>query len=296
MKEAKKNKDIVLLTGDLGFSVFEDFEKKYPNQFFNIGISEQNMMGIAAGLAFTGKKVFVYSIAPFVTFRCLEQIRNDIAYPNLDVVIVGAGVGFAYGAAGFSHHSLDDFGAVKVIPNMTILSPSCPFEVEHLIKELVNYKKPVYLRLGKCIEPITPSENQKICIGKPYYLFKEKEIALITYGCIIEEVFKVYKKLKEIGKSVSLISVPTIKPLDINFFDDLLKFHKYVFVIEEHNEIGGLGESLFKLKRNENILINISISDKFITDIGDMTYLRKKLELDNNSIFDKIIEVINGKK
>jgi len=184
-EEAEKNENIVLLTGDLGFSVFESFEKKFPNQFFNCGIAEQNMMGVAAGLSLSGKTVFVYSIIPFVTLRCIEQIRNDICYHDLKVIIVGVGSGLSYGSSGFSHHANEDIGCLKSISNLTILSPSDPNEVRGLIKESVSYNHPVYLRLGKNKEEIF-NQSSDVKIGKMYYLQEGNDVALITHGSIME--------------------------------------------------------------------------------------------------------------
>jgi len=184
---------------------------KYPNNFFNMGISEQNMIGVAAGLTLTGKKVFAYSIIPFVTFKCVEQIRNDLCYPNLDVVVVGVGSGFSYGPAGFSHHSLEDVGTLKTLPNLTILTPSDPLETKCLTQEVVNYKHPAYLRLGKNNEKVINEDSLNLKIGDINILKSGKDFALITHGNIIGEVYLSYEKLLKEGHNPSLISVPTIK-------------------------------------------------------------------------------------
>ncbi|MFH1840212.1 MAG: transketolase C-terminal domain-containing protein [Nanoarchaeota archaeon] len=294
-KLAELNKNIVLLTGDLGFSVFEDFQKKFPDRFFNVGIAEQNMAGLAAGLALNGKKVFIYSIIPFVTFRCLEQIRNDICYPNLDVVIVGVGSGVSYGSAGFSHHAIDDVGALKSIPNLTILAPSDPLEVERLVLECVDYKHPVYLRLGKNNEVSINDPEIDIKIGKAHYVYKGKDIALVTYGNIIEEVNSACKKLGTLGRNVSLVSVPTLKPMDVSFFQNLFETHKYIFIIEEHNKIGGLGDSIFRINKNNlnrNIFEHLAVNDQFLCGAGNNKYFRKELGLDSEAIFNSVIRVL----
>ncbi|MCR4323986.1 MAG: hypothetical protein NUV37_03395 [Nanoarchaeota archaeon] len=288
-EEAEKNEDIVLLTGDLGFSVFESFQKKFPNRFFNCGIAEQNMIGVAAGLSLLGKTVFVYSIIPFVTFRCLEQIRNDLCYHDLNVIIVGVGSGLSYGASGFSHHANEDIGCLKSIPNLTILSPSDPREVSAFVKECVSHKHPIYLRLGKNNEKIF-NNSSDIRIGELYPITNGSEVALITHGNIIEEVMGVYEMLKRGGVSVSVISSPTIKPINQGNFGPIFKKHEKVFVIEEHNSIGGLGDSVVSLNLGETI--KIAVKDHFICEAGDAKYLRIKEGLDSESLFRRIMKNI----
>ena len=146
---AEKDENIYLLTGDLGFSVLEGFIQKFPERFINCGVAEQNMMGVAAGLALSGKKPYVYSIIPFVTMRCFEQVRNDICYQNLDVKIVGVGSGLAYGFLGATHHAIEDIAILRVLPNMTILSPGDPTEARELTLKSYQTKNPTYLRLNK---------------------------------------------------------------------------------------------------------------------------------------------------
>jgi transketolase len=289
---AEKDKRVVLLVADIGFSVFERFKERFPDRFYNVGISEQNMMGLAAGLAMTGKKVFVYSIMPFVTYRCVEQIRNDICYHDLDVVIVGFGTGYSYGSAGFSHHGTEDIGCLKSIPNLTILSPSDPEEVRQLLDCCMKYKHPVYLRLGRSNEP-TFNKEKNLAIGKAYYIVKGTDNALISHGNIMEEVMKAHSILNQQGIKSSVISCPTIKPLDEQFFKEVFRTHKHIFVIEEHNRIGGLGES-FGLIGN-NPITQIAINDFFMSQAGDQAYLRKVACIDSENIV-KIVKRVSGSK
>lgn len=294
IEEAEKNKDIVLLTGDLGFSVFESFKEKFPDRYFNMGVAEQNMIGVAAGLALRGKKVFVYSIIPFVTFRCLEQVRNDLCYPDLGVVIVGFGSGVAYGESGFSHHSMDDIGALKSTPGITILAPSNISETRSLVRKCLNYSHPVYLRLGKSneINDKAAGKSDELSIGDVNFIKKGSELALIAHGSIMSEVLTAYEKLCKKGFSPSVISVPTIKPLNKKIFKDIFSEHKYIAVIEEHNSLGGLGSSIFSINKNndsQNKFLHIAMPDKFIEDIGSSGYLRKRMGLDSDSIFKKIV-------
>ena len=295
-EEAEKDKRIVVLTADMGFSVLEKFQEKFPGRFFNMGISEQNMMGVAAGLALTGKKVFIYSMIPFVTFRCLEQIRNDICYHDLAVVIVGVGSGVSYGTLGFSHHAIEDLGVLKSISNITILAPSDPYEVRQLVKECVGYPHPVYMRLGKNKEMTFHKKGDKIRIGRANYLSRGEDIALVTFGNIMDEVVDVHARLKDLGHNASIVSTPSIKPIDEKFFMRLFGSHKHIFIIEEHNKIGGLGDTLFSLNKNnkcKNVFTHIAIDDTFVTEVGGKKHIRKTLGLDAHTILKKVLYVLN---
>jgi len=163
---ARQNLNIVLMVGDLGFSVIEPFQDEFPDRFFNAGVAEQNMMGMAAGLASEGCHVFAYSIANFPTFRCAEQIRNDVAYHQLPVTIVSVGGGLAYGNLGYSHHAIQDYALMRILPNMLIAAPGDPFEVRACMQYLVNHPQPSYLRLGKAGEKIIHQKIPNIEPGK----------------------------------------------------------------------------------------------------------------------------------
>jgi len=162
VKEAKKDKSIVLLVGDLGFNVVETFQEKFPKRFYNVGVAEQNMMSIAAGLASQGFKVFTYSIANFPTFRCAEQIRNDIDYHNFNVTIVTVGGGYAYGNLGYSHHAVQDYGLMRLFPNFDIIAPADPVEVESALRYILSTNGPKYLRLNKSNKIILQKKKFKI--------------------------------------------------------------------------------------------------------------------------------------
>lgn len=290
---AKNGKDFIVLTADLGYTVFDKFREHYPDKFYNVGIAENNMVSVAAGMSLVGKKVFVYSISTFLAYKCIEQIREDICHNDLDVIIVGVGSGFAYGSTGSSHHSTEDIGCLRSIPNLTILSPSDPSELNQLMDNIFEYRHPIYLRIGKANEKIFTSSTD-VTIGKAYYLVKEKDIALVTYGNIIEEVVKARELLKVDNLNVSLVSCHTIKPLDVAFFEELFKCHKYVFVIEEHNEIGGLGEAIAcKLKQSVH---QIAIKDLFIYECGNSSYLRQVAGIDSESIYKQIKKILSSKQ
>ena len=298
-EEAEKNENIVLLTGDLGFSLFEKFQEKFPDRFYNMGIAEQNMVGVAAGLALQGKKVFVYSIIPFVTYRCLEQIRNDLCYQELGVVIVGVGSGLSYGASGFSHHAIDDIGCLRSVPNLTILSPSDPVEVGELVKQSIDYPHPVYLRLGKAKEPVFTKDSSKIKIGKINPIRLGSKLAILVHGNIIDEVHSSLDILKKQEVNPSLISVHTIKPLGEEEIRGVLKDHSHIIIVEKHSYIGGLGDSVFNLNKNNensNKFLHICLDDSFVHEVGGSKHLRSHTQMDSKSIARRILRFVGGEE
>lgn len=279
---AEKKKELLILSADLGYSVFDNFRKEFPDKFYNMGVAENTMVGVAAGLTMGGKKVFIYSISKFLANKCFEQIREDICYHKLPVVMIGTGSGFSYGQAGHSHYSNEDIGCLRTIPELTIVSPIDPFELEILLDQSLTYPHPIYFRIGKSGEKRF-SNNKNLIIGQAYYLEKEKDIALITHGNIIEEVVRARNLLKKDGFSVSIVSCPTIKPIDEKFFDNLSKTHSKLYVIEEHSLIGGLGDALSYLGAKK-----IAIRDKALYKCGNQNYLRRTSDIDSVSIYYKV--------
>ena len=238
---ASENEKIWLLCGDIGYSVLERFSDRFPERFVNVGVAEQNMTGIAAGLAMEGKTVFTYSIANFPTIRCLEQIRNDICYHNLDVTIVGVGAGFAYGSAGYSHHSLEDIAVMSPLPHMTVMCPSDPITTKWATEKSAKTKGPCYLRLGRGGEANIYKQNTKNDFSEPTLLSDQSnEILFISTGHILNEVIKASEKLAEKGIDTGIIDVTTIKPLAKDVIIKLIKDSRKIISVEEHNPHGGL--------------------------------------------------------
>lgn len=290
---AENQKNIMLLTGDLGYGVFDEFEKKFPNQFINCGVAEQNMIGVAAGLASEGKKVFVYSIANFSTFRCLEQIRNDICYHNFPVTIVSVGAGFSYGTLGYSHYAIEDISIIRSLPGMRILSPVDPSSVKKSLDLIVNSASPTYLRLGKNGElnlKVTSEndiENLNVNILGKYNL-------IISTGSISSEVEKAVNFiLNQKDESICFATLNQLKPLNLNLI--FLNKFKKIITIEEHTLSGGFGSIIndFIIKNELNInVLNIGIEEKVHHLIGSMEYMRKINGLDLESLIEKIINFI----
>jgi len=290
---AEKDKDIYLLTGDLGFSVFENFAQKFPERFINCGVAEQNMMGVAAGLALSGKKVYVYSIIPFVTMRCLEQIRNDVCYQNLDVKMVGVGSGLAYGTLGATHHAIEDIAILRALPNLTVLCPADPTETRELILKSYQTKNPTYIRLNKTGEKILYDFSPDIKIGRPSILKEGKDGAIIATGIYLGLAMEIIERLKEMGCNFKLISLHTLKPIDREALLKELEGEKTVFTLEEHNIIGGLGSAVAEILAEsdwQGKFKRIAIPDKYSSKVGEAEYLRQDFGLVKEKITEQILK------
>ena len=314
---AKKDPKIVLLTGDLGYSVFEEFQKQLPRQFLNCGIAEQNMTGVAAGMAMEGLKPIIYSIVPFVTMRNFEQIRNDICYQNLDVKIVGVGAGFSYGPYGHTHHALEDIGILRTLPNMTILAPGDPVEAELGTIAMMKHQGPVYLRLGKSGEPNVHKKKPAFKIGKGIVVREGSDVTIIATSTMLNTALQVqvlssslnsqHKNSKSTQNpelrtqyySVRVISMPTIKPLDEEIIIDSARKTKCIVTLEEHSIIGGLGSAVAEVIAEYNLNVKfkrIGVPDRFTKTIGSQEYMRKANGLDAIEIMNQIEILIDTKK
>ena len=292
-KIADKNKKVVLLSGDIGNRLFLQFKKRQPKRFYNCGIAEATMTGVAAGLASGGFVPVTYTITPFNTVRCLEQIRLDICYPNLPVIIVGTGSGLSYASLGATHHSMEDIAILRTLPNLNILCPSDPIEVELALHEAIKFKKPTYIRLGKKGEPILNSRNKKFYIGKANIIKKGKNIAIISVGNVLPIVFEAEKIFKKNKLSPTIINLRTIKPLDQIFLRKLFKNYKKIIIVEEHGLSGGAGSAILEWgvqnKVNLNKIISIGGPDKFLTSCGNQREARKLVGLTAENIYQRFV-------
>ena len=274
---------IFLLTADMGYSVFETFRDEFPDRFLNTGIAEQNTIGVAAGLASRGKIVFVYSIIPFVTMRCFEQVRLDLAYNFMNVKLVGVGAGLTYGPLGSSHHALEDIAIMRSLPDMTVLCPGDPIETRELIKRSYEYEGPVYIRLGKNGEPKIHPDETRIEIGKSITVLEGNDLALITTSNMLETGKKWVEEWKQDGVNVSLISMPSLKPFDSSTVENLIDKEIPIITLEEHSVIGGLGSIISQVIATTGKPVKfqqIGINDKFSHVVGGHEFQRKKFMLD----------------
>jgi transketolase len=278
IKQAHQNDKIWLLVADVGFNLVETFRDEFPNRFVNVGIAEQNMIGVAAGLALSGKTVFCYSLANFPTLRCLEQIRNDVCYHNADVKIVSGGVGLTYGSLGFTHHATEDMAIMRALPNIIVESPCDPVETELAVEAMCDSPKPYYLRLSKTGDEITHKSKPEFKIGKAIRLCQGKDVAFISCGSIMSEVLKAAELLKADGIESSVWSMHTIKPIDVLAVVEAVKC-KVIVTVEEHNILGGLGSAVAEILSHTGLECKhriIGIPDCFSKEVGSQQYLRER--------------------
>ena len=240
---AEQDERIWLLTGDLGYSVLERFAQRFSKRYVNVGVAEQNMTGVAAGLALEGKIVFTYSIANFPVMRCLEQIRNDVCYHNLNVKVVAVGGGVAYGPAGYTHHAVEDLAVMRAMPNMAVFAPGDAVEVRLATSAIVQWRGPCYLRLGKGGEPIAHQAQPAFTVGKAIVMRDGNDVTLISTGSILSEVMLAAEHLAP-QIQARVLSMPTVKPLDEASILEIAKQTKLLVTIEEHSAIGGLGSAV----------------------------------------------------
>ena len=291
---AKENKNIELITGDLGFGVLKPFWEQLPDQFTNAGIAEQNMTTVAAGMALEGKIVFTYSIGNFPTLRCLEQIRNDCAYHQANVKIVCVGGGFVYGSLGMSHQATEDLAILRALPDVVVLAPGDLVEAEKATKAMVNYPGTCYLRLGRGGEKRIHDHIDNFQIGKAIQVKDGEKIAIFSTGAIFEEVEGAYDILTQKGFSPAVYTFPTVKPIDAEVIRDCAQRFDYIVTCEEHNIVGGFGSALAEvmaeMKAKKASLIRIGLNDQYAVLVGNQKYLREKYGMSAEKIAARIEE------
>ncbi len=282
IEEAKTNEKIFLLVGDLGFSVVEPFAESFPERFLNVGIAEQNMAGLAAGLAMEGYCVYIYSIGNFPTLRCMEQIRYDICYHNLNVNIVAVGGGYAYGSLGASHHATEEIGMLRTIPNIVVCAPGDPIEAKAITTFTTRYNGPCYVRIGKAGEPIVHHKTiQKLSIGEILKIKNGEINAIFSTGAMLKYVSDF---ITENNINASVYSFPFVKPINKSEILSVLRLYSNIITVEEHQAQGGFGSAILEIINNlveEKSLSNpptikrIAIPNKFYSVAGSQNYLRK---------------------
>lgn len=285
IEEARHNDKIFLLVGDLGYHVIEPFAEEFPDRFLNVGIAEQNMAGIAAGLAMTGYNVYFYSIGNFPTIRCLEQIRNDIAYHQANVKVVSVGAGYAYGSLGATHQATEEIGALRVLPNMVVATPGDPLEARAITKISASYDGPMYIRLGKAGEKTVHSEDSiNLKIGDICSVITREgnQTAVFACGNILDAALH---QINEENLNYDLYSVPFVKPINKEQLIKIVKTHPAgLITIEEHQKSCGMGSAIVEILNDlyyeGNIEVypkvkRIAIPDEFADVVGTQVFLRE---------------------
>tara|TARA_B100000676_G_scaffold106400_1_gene106417 strand:+ start:7414 stop:8355 length:942 start_codon:yes stop_codon:yes gene_type:complete len=293
-KIAETDERLILLSGDIGNRLFDQFKSNYPNRFFNCGVAEANMTGVAAGLAMNGLRPITYTIAPFATTRCLEQIRDDICYHHLPVTIVGVGAGLGYAELGATHQSLEDIAFMRALPGMNVVCPADPQETRQALQAIMKSDQPTYLRLGKKGEPKIFDASIEFKIGKAVTLQEGSDVALLSTGIILPAVLKVAEQLKILGVTVTVIHFGTVKPLDTEIIASAMRKHNVVATIEEHSRIGGFGSAIAEWVTENAIftkcLLRIGTQDRFVHEAGGTAYARSQHGLSVNAIVEQIIQ------
>lgn len=291
---AKKDKNIELITGDLGFGVLKPYWEQIPDQFTNAGIAEQNMTTVAAGMALEGKTVFTYSIGNFPTLRCLEQIRNDCAYHHANVKVVCVGGGFVYGSLGMSHHATEDLAILRALPDVVVIAPADLVEAEEATKAMASYPGTCYLRLGRGGEKRIHEKIENFQIGKAIKVKEGQKIAIFSTGAIFEEVRDAYDVLVEKGYQPVVYTFPTIKPIDTDVIQKYAKECELIVTCEEHSIVGGFGsavaEVMAEMGGNRARLLRIGVNDVYATHVGSQKYLRDTYGMSAAKIAEKIEE------
>jgi transketolase len=292
---AKEDRNIELITGDLGFGVLKPFWEQCPDQFTNAGIAEQNMTSVAAGMALTGKNVFTYSIGNFPTLRCIEQIRNDCAYHHANVKVVCIGGGFVYGSLGMSHQATEDLAMLRALPDVVVLAPADLVEAEECTKALAKYEGTAYLRLGRGGEKRIHDKIENFQIGKAIKVHDGEKVAIFSTGAIFEEISITEEILKEKGITPAVYTFPTVKPIDKETILECASKYDLIATCEEHNFIGGFGgavaEVLAELPQHARLL-RMGLHDAYSVLVGNQHYLREQYELDGKSIANKILDIL----
>lgn len=294
---AKEDKNIELITGDLGFGVLKPFWEQLPDQFTNAGIAEQNMTTVAAGMALEGKTVFTYSIGNFPTLRCLEQIRNDCAYHQANVKIVCVGGGFVYGSLGMSHQATEDLAILRALPDVVVMAPADLVEAEEATKAIAAYPGTCYLRLGRGGEKRIHDRIENFQIGRAIQVKEGEKVAVFSTGAIFEEVQGAYELLKAKGYSPAVYTFPTVKPIDKDVIEQVSRDFELIVTCEEHNIVGGFGsavaEVMAEMRRRKARLLRIGLDDLYAVRVGNQKYLREQYGMSAAKIAARIEEEIN---
>jgi len=284
---AENDPRIMLITGDLGFAVFDDYRRRFPKQFINAGVAEQNMTLVATGMALEGHIVFTYSIGNFPTLRCLEMIRNDAAYHGANVKVVSIGGGFSYGPLGISHHATEDLAIMRALPDVSCLAPTSLGEVTEATRAIAQTPGTCFLRLDKDKGPDGPADEPFV-LGRPRRLRHGNDVALFTTGGILSEVVKAADELASGGLSASIYSVHTIKPIEPTRFLEAARNHRAVVTVEEHTIHGGLGGMVLETLADAGVFpakfLRIGLDGCFSSVVGTQAYLRKIYGLDAASL------------
>ena len=295
LKLVKEDQRAVLLSGDIGNRMFDGIKDYRADRVLNCGIAEQNMIGVAAGMALNGMRPFVYTITPFAMMRCLEQIRVDACYHNVPVVIVGTGSGLSYASLGPTHHSCEDMAIMRSIPNIAVTAPSDEYELRAIMRWAMEGSAPVYIRIGKKGEPKFHQAIPEMTAGQSYALREGKDVCFLTTGVITAEVMEAAQMLEAKGLSAHVESMPFVKPLAIDRLEELSSRFDHFYIAEEHSKIGGLFGAVSEWCAQEGHIgrlrmSSISIDDVFYHEVGSQADARRYFGMSADQIFNRVMD------
>ena len=295
---AERDRRVVLLTGDLGFKIFDDFAARFPGRFYNAGVAEANMMSVAGGLALGGLRPFAYSIVPFATLRCLEQIRNDICYQQAAVTVVGVGGGYSYGANGATHHALEDIAVMRCLPGMTVVCPGDPVEAELATLAAGMHARPLYLRLGRAGDTVVHASAPPFSIGRAIVVREGGDCALIATGGMLPVAVATAEQLAHEGIGCRVVSMHTVKPLDEAELHRCAVEYGAIFTVEEHGLAGGLGSAVGEWLAASGVRCQLrcyGARDGFAHLCGGQEYYRRMQGITAEQIAGCVREALKGR-
>jgi transketolase len=293
---ATTRQDLILLSGDIGNRMFDRFKEVAPERFLNCGIAEANMMSLAAGMALSGLRPVIYTITPFTTTRCLEQIRVGVAYHQAPVVIVGTGSGLSYAELGPTHHSLEDMAILRTLPGMNVVAPADSAELVAQLREALDSPHPTYMRIGKKGEPPLHDPASTLGIGRGHLLRDGSDLLVVGVGPILSEALQAAEALAPTGVSVAVASLGGVKPLDGPFLAAMAERFRLWLSLEEHGITGGLGTALLEWLADRDgpaiRLRRLGVPDAFLHELGNQAYARQQLGLDAGGLAQSIRRAI----
>ena len=291
---ATEDNRIVLLSGDIGNRMFDTFKEKSPDNFYNCGVAEANMTGMAAGMALCGLRPVTYTITAFNTARVLEQIRLDVCYQNLPVIIVGVGGGLSYASLNATHHALEDIAFLRVLPNMTVVCPGDAWEVRAALRAALKVNGPVYIRMAKKNEPLVHSSLPDFSIGKGLIIREGSDICFLNSGSLLPLAMDAADILLAKGISVEVVSMHTVKPLDETLLKDAFSRFSHIFTLEEHSILGGFGGSVAEWLSDQDglpaRLSRIGTQDKFMVEAGEQEHAREFFRISKEQIVQRVLQ------
>jgi len=291
-KLAADDPRVVMLSGDIGNRLFDTYKGEFPDRFFNCGVAEANMITMAAGMAMCGLRPVTYTITPFITTRCLEQIRVDVCYHHQPVIIVGVGAGLSYASLGATHHACEDIAFLRALPEMAVICPGDAMEVRAALRAALKHDGPVYIRIGKKNEPVIHADVPDLKIGKSIIIREGADVCLLSTGNLLPTVIEAADVLAESGISAQVVSFHTIKPLDEALLRDAFARFQLVTTIEEHSVIGGFGSAIAEWRADQETsgarLLRIGTPDDFMHEAGSQSHARDLFGLTPTAIAQKV--------